>query len=161
VISKLRFTFAFTVNFMTPHERSILCNMVCNIATDNKSPELFGCLRNVELMHIFLFGLPEDEPSHISVAVFCAVDDFLKFCNRFWKHPHDFVHSLWEIHSFLLYFCIFVFFVHADLLQLYIYTWCAWCVDLRFQMLYLILLMNFWKDSSDAVYSFWHFFYGF
>jgi len=28
-------------------------------------------------------GLPDDEPSHISVAVFCAVDDFLKSCNRF------------------------------------------------------------------------------
>jgi len=37
-----------------------------------------------ELLRIFLFGLPDDEPSHISVAVFCAVDDFLKSCNRFW-----------------------------------------------------------------------------
>jgi len=37
----------------------------------------------VELLRIFLFGLPDNKPSHISVAVFCAVDDFLKSCNRF------------------------------------------------------------------------------
>ena len=35
------------------------------------------------MLHIFLFGLPVDEPSHIFVAVFYAVDDFLKSCNRF------------------------------------------------------------------------------
>ena len=40
VISKLRFAFSFTVNF---HDaaRAILSNRVCNIVTDNKSPELF------------------------------------------------------------------------------------------------------------------------
>jgi len=63
--------------------RAILFNKVCNIVTDHKSPEFFDCLSNVGLLRIFLFGLPDNEPSHISVAVFCAVDDFLKSCNRF------------------------------------------------------------------------------
>jgi len=63
--------------------RAILFNRVYNIVIDNKSPEFFDCLNNVELLRIFLFGLPDDEPSHILVAVFCAVDDFLKSCNRF------------------------------------------------------------------------------
>ena len=64
--------------------RAILLNRVYNIAANNISPEFFDCLSNVELLRIFLFGLPDNEPSHISVAVFCAVDDFLKSCNRFW-----------------------------------------------------------------------------
>ena len=81
MISKLRFTF-FYCNF---HDaaRAILFNRVYNIVTNNISPEFFDCLSNVELLCIFLFGLPDIEPSHISVAVFCAVDDFLKSGNRF------------------------------------------------------------------------------
>jgi len=63
--------------------RAILCNGVCNIVTDNKSHEIFDCLSNVELLRVFLFGLPDDEPSHISVAVFCTVGDFRKSYNRF------------------------------------------------------------------------------
>jgi len=82
--------------------RAILSNRVCNIVTDNKSTEFFDCLSIVELLRIFLFGLPDDEPSHISVAVFCAVDIVLKSCNRFWQHPRDLVHRLWEIRAFLL-----------------------------------------------------------
>ena len=42
--------------------RAIHCNRECNIVTDNKSPEVFDCLSNVELLRIFLFGLPDDEP---------------------------------------------------------------------------------------------------
>ena len=38
--------------------RAILCNRICTIVTDSKSPELFDCLSNVELMRIFLFGPP-------------------------------------------------------------------------------------------------------
>jgi len=65
--------------------RAILCNMVCKIfnLADNKLPEHFDCLNNVELLRLFLCGLPDDEPSHNSVAVFCAVDEFLKSCVRF------------------------------------------------------------------------------
>jgi len=63
--------------------RAILPNRVCNIVTDHKSPEFFDCLSNVELLRISLFGLPDDEPSHISVGVVCAVVDFLKSCNRY------------------------------------------------------------------------------
>ena len=82
MISKLRFTFSFTIIF---HDaaRVILFNRVYNIVTDNKSPEIFDCLSNVELLRIFLFGLPDDGPSHVSVAVFCAVDNFLKSSYRF------------------------------------------------------------------------------
>ena len=78
MISKLKFTVFFTVNFMMPHERSFPIGSVCNIVTDNKSPEIFDCLSDFELLRIFLFGLPDNWPSHVSVAVFCAVDDFLK-----------------------------------------------------------------------------------
>jgi len=67
--------------------RAILFNRVYNIVNNNISPEFFYCLSSVELLRIFLFGLPDNEPSHVSVAVFCAVDDFLKFCNRFWCVP--------------------------------------------------------------------------
>jgi len=63
--------------------RAILFNRVYNVVTNNISPEFFDCLSNVQLLRIFLFGLPDNEPSHVSVAVFGAVDDFLKFCNRF------------------------------------------------------------------------------
>ena len=63
--------------------RTIHSNRAGNIVTDNKSPEIFDCLSDVGLLRIFLFGLPDDEPSHISVAVFCAVDEFLTSCNRF------------------------------------------------------------------------------
>jgi len=63
--------------------RAIVCNRVCNTVTDNKSPELFDCLSNVELVRIFLLGLPADKPSHISIAVFCAVDYFLEYHNTF------------------------------------------------------------------------------
>ena len=72
----------FHCNFMMSHERSFAIGS-CNIVTDNKSPELFDCLSNVELLRIFLFDLPDDEPSHFLVAAFCAVDDFRKYCNRF------------------------------------------------------------------------------
>ena len=96
--------------------RTIHSNRVCNIVTDNKSPEIFDCLSNVELLRIFLFGLPDDGPSHISVAVFYVVDEFLTSCNRFWQYPRDLVHHLWEIRAFLLHF-----FVDADLLQLYLH----------------------------------------
>jgi len=58
-------------------------NRVSNIVTDNKSLELFDCLSNDVLMLIFLFGLPDDELSHSSVAVFCSVDDLLKSCINF------------------------------------------------------------------------------
>jgi len=106
--------------------RAILSNRVWNILTDNKSPEIFDCLSNVELLRIFLFGLPDDEPSHISVAAFCAVDDFLKSSNRFWRHPRDLVHHLWEIRAFLLHFC---WYRSVAIIPIR----CAWCVDLRFR----------------------------
>ena len=67
--------------------RAILFNRVYNIVTNNMSPEFFDCLSNVQLLRIFLFGLPDNEPSHVSVAVFCAMDDFLKSCNKFWCVP--------------------------------------------------------------------------
>jgi len=136
--------------------RAILCNRVCSIATD-ESPELFDCLNNVELLCIFLVGLPDDEPSHISVAVFCAVDDFLQSCNRFWQYPRDLVHRLWEIHASLLY-------------VLFMPIWCSYiylmCLvrGLSFQMLYLLLLVSLWNvvlDSSNTVYLFLHFCLGF
>jgi len=95
----------------------------------NKSPEFFDCLSNVELLHVFLFGLPDDEPSHISVAVFCAVNDFLKYCNRFWQHPRVLVHRIWEIRAFLLYKFCWCRSVATAMKSI----WCAWCVDLRFR----------------------------
>ena len=66
--------------------RAILFNRVYNIVTNNISHEFFDCLSNVELLRTFLFGLPDNESItylSISVAVFCAVDDFLKSSNRF------------------------------------------------------------------------------
>jgi len=62
--------------------RSIVCNKVCNILTDNKSAEHFDCLSTVELLRLLLVGL-FDAPTQISVAVFCAVDEFLTSCDRF------------------------------------------------------------------------------
>ena len=111
VISKLRFT--FYCNF---HDavRAILFNNVCNIVTDNKLPEHFDCLSDFELLRVFLVCLPDDEASHISVAVLCTVDDFLKSCNRFWQHPHNLVHHLCVIRAFLLYFCIFFFYINSS-----------------------------------------------
>jgi len=96
--------------------RAILSNRVCNIVIDNKSPEFFVCLSNVELLRIFLFGLPDEESSRISVAVFRPVDDFLKSCNRF-----DIIRAtLYTIYGrFVLSCCIF--FVDADRLQLSLY----------------------------------------
>jgi len=64
-------------------ERAKPCNKVCNVLTDNELPEHFDRLSNVELVRLFLFGLPDDGPPHISVAVFCPVDDFFKSCDRF------------------------------------------------------------------------------
>ena len=40
--------------------RAVLSNMVCNIVIDNKSPEIFDGLSNVELLRKFLFGLHDD-----------------------------------------------------------------------------------------------------
>ena len=96
--------------------RAILSNRVCNIVIDNKSPEFFVCLSNVELLRIFLFGLPDEESSRISVAVFRPVDDFLKSCNRF----DNIRATLYTIYGrFVLSCCIF--FVDADRLQLSLY----------------------------------------
>jgi len=151
VISKLRFTFSFTVNFMMTHERSFP-NRVCNIVTDNQSPELFYCLSNFELLRIFLFGLPDDESSHISVAVFCALDDFLKSSNRFWHHPRNLLHHFWEIRALLLHY------LFIPICCNYIYMMRLMCRP-PFQMLYLVLLIS-WSavlDASNAVYSFLHF----
>jgi len=67
--------------------RAILFSRVYNIVTNNISPEFFDCRSSIELLRIFLFGLPNNEPSHVSVAMFCVVDDFLKSCNRFWCVP--------------------------------------------------------------------------
>jgi len=60
--------------------RAILCTRVCDIVSANKLPEVFDYLSNHELLHTFVFGLPDDEPSFISspTAVFCAVDEFRK-----------------------------------------------------------------------------------
>jgi len=58
------------------HKRCFAIN-VCNIFTDNKLPELFDCLSNVELLRLLLFCVADEEPSHISVAVFCTEDNFL------------------------------------------------------------------------------------
>jgi len=41
--------------------RAILSNRVCSIVTVNKSPEIFDRLSDVELLRIFLFGLPDDQ----------------------------------------------------------------------------------------------------
>ena len=57
--------------------RAVLFNKFCHILTDNKLPEHFDCLSNVELLLLFLFGL-SDVPTQISVDVFCAVVEFLK-----------------------------------------------------------------------------------
>jgi len=85
--------------------RAILSNRVCNIVIDNKSPEFFVCLSNVELLRIFLFGLPDEESSRISVAVFRPVDDFLKSCNRF----DNIRATLYTIYGrFVLSCCIFL-----------------------------------------------------
>ena len=64
-------------------EPEILCNKVCNVVTDKKLPGHFEFVSNVELLRILLFGLPDDEPSHISMAAFCALDNFRKSCYRF------------------------------------------------------------------------------
>jgi len=60
----------------------ILRNKVCNILADNELAKHLDCLSNVEFLCLFLFGL-SDAPIQILVAVFCAVDEFLKLCGRF------------------------------------------------------------------------------
>jgi len=134
--------------------RAILSNRVCNVVIDNKSSELFDCLNNVELLLIFLFRLPDDEPSHISDAVFCAVDDFLKSCNKFWQHLRDLVHHSWEIRAFLLYVLL------MPIICKYIYMMCLVRRPPFQILLYSILLMRSWSavlDASNTVYSFLHF----
>ena len=51
--------------------RAILFNRVYNIATNNMSPGFFDCLSNVELLRIFVFGLPDNKPSHLGCCVLC------------------------------------------------------------------------------------------
>ena len=133
--------------------RAILCNRVYNLVTDNKSPEFFGCLSNAELLPMFLFHLHDDEPSHISVAIFCAVDDFLVI---------DFDNirvTLCIVYGRFVLICwIFVVFVHADLLQLYIYGLPDASTSVSDAV--FITVGEFVKcyiDSSDTVYSFLHF----
>jgi len=68
-----------------------------------------------------LIWLADNEPSHISIAVFCAMDDFLKSCNRFWQHPRNLVHHLWEIRAFLLY--LFLMPICCNCNYIYISIW--------------------------------------
>ena len=88
-----------------------------------------------------------------SVAVFWAVDDFLRSCNRFWQHPCDLVHHLWDIGAFRLYF------LFMPICCNHIYIMCLMRRP-PFQMLCLILLMSSWNavlNASNAVSSFLHF----
>ena len=114
MITKLRFTFSFTVNFMMLHERSFPIGSVILQLTTNHLSSLIVWVTLSCCVFSYLACLVMSQ--HISVAVFGGVDDFLKCCNRFWQHPPDLVKHLWEIRAFLLYF-----FVDADLLQLQLY----------------------------------------
>jgi len=70
------------------------------------------------LLRIFLFGLPGDEPSHTSVAVFCAVDDFRLVID------FDNIRATFLRAPFMGNLCFSaVFFVDADLLQLQLYLY--------------------------------------
>ena len=70
------------------------------------------------MLRIFLFGLPGDEPSHISVAVFCAVDDFCLVID------FDNIRATFLRAPFMGNLCFSaVFFVDADLLQLQLYLY--------------------------------------
>jgi len=134
-MSKLNFTFSVTVNIMMTHDSFFAIEYEdCN---RQQITQLCGWLSNVELVRTFLFGVLDDEQSHISVAVFCAVDDFLKSCNRFWQYPRELVHCFWEIHVLCF---VFVFFVHDDRLQLYLQYMACLMRRAPLHILYLILL---------------------
>jgi len=106
VISKLRFTFSFTVNFMMSHERSFaIGSVICN--RQQITWALWLSEQRSVAAYILIWPAWWWSITYISVVVFCAVDYFLKSCNKFWQHLRDLVHRLWEIHAFLLYFCVF------------------------------------------------------
>jgi len=159
VISKLRFAFSFTVNF---HDaaRAILSNRVCNIVTDNKSPELFflivwvtlscwvyshlACLMmSHHISRLLCFG-----PLVIFLSIVIDFDIRATLCIVYrWSFNKRFLLSV-----FLLYFFL-------PMCRYYTYMMCLMRRP-PFQMLYLILLMSFWNvvlDSSDPVCSFFHF----
>jgi len=85
--------FSFTITFKVPHARYfVTTNKICNILTNNKLAEHLDRMSNVELLRLFLFGL-SDAPTQILVAVFCAVDELLKSCDRFWLYLNIMHHS--------------------------------------------------------------------
>jgi len=71
--------------------------------TGNKVAEHFDCLSKVELLSLFLFGL-SGAPIQISVAVLCAVDEFLKLCGEFRLRLSNIKRRVCAIRGFLLYF---------------------------------------------------------
>jgi len=62
--------------------RTALHNKVHDILNETGFAERFERLGHTDLLRLYLYGVP-DAPTAVSVAVFGAVDEFLKCCNRF------------------------------------------------------------------------------
>jgi len=78
-------TFPYTYSFIvisTTTARTALYNNIHNILTKHGLAERFERLGHVDLLRLFLFGVP-DGSTPVSVAVFGAVHEFRKCCNRF------------------------------------------------------------------------------
>jgi len=62
--------------------RTALHNKVHDILNETGFAERFERLRHTDLLRLYLHGVP-DAPTVVSVAIFKAVDEFLKCYNRF------------------------------------------------------------------------------
>ena len=62
--------------------QTALHNKVHDILNETGFVERFECLGHTGLLLLYLHGVP-DAPTSVSVAIFNAVDEFLKRCNRF------------------------------------------------------------------------------
>jgi len=62
--------------------RRTLHNDVHDILNETGFAERFEPLGHTDLLRLYLHGVP-DAPTAVSVAIFNAVDEFLKYCDRF------------------------------------------------------------------------------
>jgi len=60
--------------------RTLLYTKVHDILNENGLAERFECLGHTDLLRLYLYGVPDT--SSVSVAIFNAVDKFLKCCKR-------------------------------------------------------------------------------
>jgi len=73
------YTYSSIITFTAQHEHFITVHDVLN---KTGFAERFERLGHTDLLRLYLHGVP-DAPIALSVAIFNAVDEFLKCCNRF------------------------------------------------------------------------------